>query len=64
MPLYIPLKRLHILKQNFKSLPQQLEHAKENKNNHTHTPKNELVNKQVTFIPAVLYTFKSNGKNI
>lgn len=39
MQLYIPLKRLHILKQNFKSLPQQLEHAKENKNNHTHTKK-------------------------
>ena len=30
----------------------------------TYTPKNELVIKQVTFNATVLYTFKSNGKNI
>ena len=41
MPPYIPLKGggVDILKQNFESLPQQLEHAKENKNNHIHTKK-------------------------
>ena len=33
------LEKVDILKQNFKSLPQQLEHAKENKNNHIHTKK-------------------------
>ena len=33
------LERVDILKQNFKSLPQQLEHAKQNKDNHIHTKK-------------------------
>lgn len=34
------LERVDILKQNFKSLPQQLEHAKENKKTHSITHQN------------------------
>ena len=58
------LERVDILKQNFKSLPQQLEHAKENKNNQIHTKK-WVSNQSSNFYSCCsVYLQVKYGKNI